>query len=1050
MLQPQSYQIFNASAGSGKTFTLVKTYLKILFLSKYPLAFKTILALTFTNKAVAEMKERIIKMLITFSDTKILEHPNDMFLSLVDELSMNPNQLQQKSKLILDTIVHNYAAFDISTIDKFNHKLIRTFAHDLKLPLNFEVEIDTPAILAKAVDKLIDKAGTDEELTKILVDFAIEKADDDKSWDVSHDFNIVSKLLVNENDIPFIDNLANSTLSDFKKLKTNLSQKTQQTERQIIEKAQQVLELITNYGLQFDDFSSSYIPKYFLKLVDGNFEVSFTPKWQTDLIDGNPLYPKRVSAETASTIDAIQPQITEAFTSTKQNILHYKFLKNALKNSTPLSVLSAINQSLKELKEEDDLLLISEFNAIINNEIKAQPTPFIYERIGEKFKHYFIDEFQDTSVLQWENLVPLVDNALSGENLKGETGSTLLVGDAKQAIYRWRGGRAEQFIDLYSHKKNPFQVKATVKNLPANYRSTQSVVQFNNSFFQHISQFAFSNPEHQAIYEASKQDLILKAEGYVELSFLELEEEDDKTELYCQKVLETIHKVLTHGFELSDICIITRKTKEGVAIAEYLSNQNIPIVSSETLLLKHSPEIQFMSAIVALTTQMDNELLKIEILSYLAEHQLQLEDKHSFFESLVHLSTYQVFEKLNDFGFSFSWYQFLQMSLYEAIESIVRGFKLNKTSNAYIQFYLDSVLDYSQKNNANFTGFIAYWDLKKDSTSIVSPKGNNALQIMTIHKSKGLEFPVVIFPFANQDIYFDRNPKTWIAVDKNEFNGFSNLYVNLNKDLEDFGTLGAEIYRNHQAELELDSLNLLYVALTRAVEQLYIISEYDVDKAQNEKLKLYSGLFINYLKSAKQWNEHQKTYNFGNPEKRLSETKKETTITQAQFISVSREDHHLKIVTNAAYLWDTEQEKAIEKGNLVHLIMSQITTENDIDYVFEQFLDSGKINPEQSNHLKPLVTALVNHKILKPYFNSDMTIYNEKDIISKHGLILRPDRIAISTSNEAVIIDYKTGLEAIKHQQQLQTYQDVLEDMGFKVTKKILIYINDGIQIKEF
>ena len=245
-----------------------------------------------------------------------------------------------------------------------------------------------------------------------------------------------------------------------------------------------------------------------------------------------------------------------------------------------------------------DLLLISEFNSIISNEINAQPAPFIYERIGEKFKHYFIDEFQDTSQLQWQNLIPLVDNALSGENLKGETGSAMIVGDAKQAIYRWRGGKAEQFIDLYSKKVKPFVITQEVKNLPTNYRSTKSIVNFNNAFLKHVSDFAFSNIEHQTIYKNSHQDQFIKEDGYVELSFLDIKNEDeDKDELHCQKVFETIEKVKANGFDLKDICVITRKSKEGIAIAEYLSSRQIPVISSESLLLKNSPEVNFINSI---------------------------------------------------------------------------------------------------------------------------------------------------------------------------------------------------------------------------------------------------------------------------------------------------------------------------------------------------------------------------------------------------------------------------------------------------------------------
>lgn len=1047
-----AFTIYNASAGSGKTYTLVKEYLKVIFKSSSPLAFKTILALTFTNKAVAEMKERVIKTLQEFSDPYILTKSNHMFDSLVEELHIEPKTLHQKSNAILESIMHNYASFDILTIDKFNHKLIRTFAYDLKLPLNFEVELDTANLLSKAVDKLIDKAGTDDELTKILVDFAVEKADDDKSWDVSHDFNIIAKLLVNENDIPYIETLKGKSLEDFKTLKSQLSKSVALLEAEVVRDAQGVLDLIDNHGLQFNDFSNSYLPKHFQKLVDGDFSVNFGLKWQTDLMGDVALCPKRVPVDVASRIESIKSSLIEHFNSTKQQVLQHRFLKNVLKNITPLSVLNAINLSLKSLKDEDDLLLISEFNTLISNEIKNQPAPFIYERIGEKFKHYFIDEFQDTSQLQWENLIPLVGNAIAGENLKGETGTAMLVGDAKQSIYRWRGGKAEQFIGLYTDD-NPFFVNKCVENLPANYRSLRQVVEFNNSFFEHLSGFVFSNPAHRTIYESSHQNHTINHEGYVELSFLDIkniEEDEDKDLLHFRKALETIRKAQTNGFSLNDICIITRKSKEGIAIANYLSEKNIPIVSSESLLLKNSPEVNFINAIIALATQPLNDELKIEVLGYLAEHKLHLEDKHAFFDGLIRLNVFQMFKKLSDFDFLFNFESILQLPLYEAVETIVRQFQLNQESNAYLQFYMDEILDYSQKNHASFAGFIMHWEIKKEKLSVVSPQGNDAVQIMTIHKSKGLEFPVVIFPYANQKLYFDMSPKTWFPVEKDSFNGFSHLFVNMNSDLEEFGEVGSTLYHNYRSELELDTINLLYVVMTRAIEQLYVISELDLDSQQNEKINMYSGLFIHYLKNIQQWSETQNSYSFGDPLRKLITKKKRESVTQGQFISTAKEEHNLTIVTNSGYLWDTTQEKAQEKGNLIHHIMAQIKTPGDIQVVLDDFYSTGKINLVQLTELKPIIEQIVSHHQMISYFQNDQTIFVEKDIITKEGQIVRPDRIVINTENEAVIIDYKTGNEKPSHLQQLSSYQSILEDMNYTISKKILVYINEDIQIKEF
>lgn len=1043
MQSNKPFTIYNASAGSGKTFTLVKAYLKILFSSNKPYLFKNILAITFTNKAVAEMKGRIIDTLKQFSDEDILKLENPMFLSICSELNLKPEELYKKASILLESIIHNYAAFDISTIDGFTHKLIRTFAHDLKLPLNFEVELDQDSLLREAVDSLISKAGTDDILTKVLVDFAIEKADDDKSYDVAFDFNKIAKLLVNENDIPFFEKIKDKTLDDFKALKAKLKKDILQEEILIAEKAKQLLSQFEASGLEFKDFSGAYLPKHFEKLANNNFNVAFGSKWQ-DNIENGILYPKRVTAETAETIDGLQPQIFFVFNETKQAIFNQKFLKAFYKNITPLSVLSAINAELTLLKEDQNKMLISEFNSIISKEIKDQPTPFIYERIGEKFNHYFIDEFQDTSESQWSNLIPLLENSVASEN-----GTTMLVGDAKQAIYRWRGGKAEQFIELFNKKSHPFPIEQFVDNLPDNYRSFKEIVDFNNSFFKFLSHQIFKKEDYKDLYEHAGQNIKKDAQGYVELSFLDFEKEDDKDVLFPEKVHENIKNCLANGYKLEDICVLVRKKKEGVAVANYLSQRNIPIISSETLLVNNAPEVIFTNAVLGYLMQPKNDELKMEVLDYLAKL-FKVEDKHGFFANHLKLNISEFFKSFENYNIFINGDTLLQLPLYDLAETIVRSFNLVETSNAYIQFYLDIVLDFSQKKGSDISAFLEYFDKKKENLSIISPKGQDAVQIMTIHKSKGLEFPVVIFPYVDLDIYREIEPKEWLEIDKEKYNGFTHTLLNFNKDFEFFGEQGLQIFENHKAEQELDNINLLYVALTRPVEQLYIISKNDSALKEDAKLKKYSGLLINYLQHANLWNDNELTYSFGDIKKTSQETStlKETNI-QHEFISTSKEQHNIKVVTKSGLLWDTNQEEAIEKGNLIHNIMSFIETKDDVDRVIQDFITASTITPKQASELKPLVLDIVNHPKLKTFFTKNNTIYNERDIITKAGVILRPDRVVINTKNEAAILDYKTGAENKKHEQQLQVYQDILESMDFKVNNKFLIYINEKILLKE-
>lgn len=1042
-MQNSAFKIYNASAGSGKTFTLSKSYIKILLEAKSYDHFKSILAITFTNKAVGEMKERIINMLKLFSSKTSLKESHPMFDAICKEISISPEHLHNKSKHILQHIIHNYGAFDISTIDGFTHRIIRTFAHDLKLPINFEVELDQERILNEAVDSLISKAGSDKTLTKVLIDFAIEKADDDKSWDISFDFNKISKLLVNENDFSAILRLKGKSLDDFNKLKKNLTQLIRELENEIVNTAESTLTLIDECGLQYDDFNRSSLPKYFENLKFKKFDIKFDVAWQNALVEGNTLYPKRISKTIASTIEDIQSNLSEAFIKSKTLVFELKLKKGFYKNITPLSVLNAIQKELTALKDEQDKMLISEFNKIISEEIKDQPTPFIYERLGEKFKHYFIDEFQDTSVMQWQNLVPLLDNALSTTN-----GSVMLVGDAKQAIYRWRGGEAEQFIDLFNKTKNPFQIEANVLALDTNYRSAKEIIKFNNSFFEFLSAHYLSDSHYAELYNNANQHTYNDTEGYISFNFLDIQKEDNTGEVYANEVLQNIQQCQDNGFALNDICVLVRKRKEGIAIANYLTENGVKITSSETLLLKNSEDVIFIDAVLKLLLQPNNDSLKIEVLSFLAI-QRDVKDKHMFFSTHLRKNIDDMFKSLKVIDVFIDKNRLLQLPLYELVEQLIRIFKLHNNSNAYLQFYLDVVLEFTQKQNSDLTAFISYFEKKKDSLSVVSSKNMNAVQIMTIHKSKGLEFPIVIFPFADLNIYRELEPKVWFPTNKDNYNGFETLLLNFNKDIEHFGDTGKALYNKHQSQLELDNINLLYVVLTRAVEQLYIISKNDINSKGVINANTYSGMFISFLNSIGQWRDDQLAYSFGVLKHNEKKSKPEKKSEPLQLISIPKEDHNLSIITKTGLLWDTKQEKAMERGNLVHLVLSKIKTIEDIDFAFNDLLVSGDITKANSNTLRALVMAVIQHPKLSSYFKADFKIYNERDIITNSGQLIRPDRLNINTKNEVVIIDYKTGEQKSTYKSQLNGYASILERMNYKIIHKFIVYVNDTIDVIE-
>jgi ATP-dependent exoDNAse (exonuclease V) beta subunit len=1042
--QLSTFQVYNASAGSGKTFTLVKEYLKVLLNSDDIYTFQKILAITFTNKAAGEMKERVLHNLQEFSEGK----KNDLARLIIEETAIEVSIIQKRSQKILAVILQNYSAFSITTIDSFTHKLVKSFAFDVDLSLNFEVEMDALSLLNEAVDVLISKIGTEKKITKTLIDFSLEKTDDDKSWDISRELNEFAKILLNEEDTAHFRKLANKSLDDFTILKAKLLKQQQDIKKELKEIGETGLKIIEQAHLEHKDFYYSLLPKHFLSLAaKPEKNVFFDSNKLKERIAENLFYSKNKPEAIKTSIEEVIPSLLDLYAKSEQFYKQFIITKLVLKNIIPLAVLNNLNSELTFLKEENNIRLNAEFNQLISDNIKDQPAPFIYERLGQRFTHYFIDEMQDTSVLQWQNLIPLIENALAQEN-----SNLLLVGDGKQAIYRWRGGKAEQFINLGSsdaESRNPFPIKKEIKELETNYRSYSEIIHFNNSFFQHAANFLQEEAYKKIFIEGNKQIENNKKGGYVSISFLEKEEDKEVEKLkYSKKVLEKIGD-LKSRFLLSEICILVRKKKDGIVIANYLSENGIDIISSETLLLQNSTKVTFIIDVLQVIQHPNDEETRFNLLYFLHQHLPVKVSKHQFLSQLSKLSITIIFEALEEYGICFDLQGFYQLPFYEKIENIIRAFKLIDSSNAYVQFFLDVVLE-QQRKGTDIQEFLSYWERKKDNLSIVAPESANAVQIMTVHKSKGLEFPVVIFP-CDVDIYRQIEPKVWLDALPESCEGFEELLVPYAKDLSYVNNRGLQIFNKERAALELDNFNLLYVALTRSVEQLYIITDKKLkgrDKIEN--LNFYSGIFINYLKENSLWTDSELEYSFGDKKRTIDKKEeKSSNLGHQKFISTPWQEHQIMLLANASKLWDTKQGKAIDSGNLWHEILAQISTKNDIERVVSKYHLQGVLDEEQTINIKKKCFDIVNHPMLKMYYSNEVVVFNEREIISQNNEIIIPDRLVFTKNRLVTIIDYKTGVASKTHHQQVLNYAQVLKSLNFNIEKKLLVYITGAVLVEE-
>lgn len=1035
-MSSKALTIYDAAAGAGKTYTLVKNYLLKLLSSNNNGRYKQILAITFTNKAVSEMKERILSTLYKFSLKEPDGNDNPMFSEIQNILQLDDVTLKKRSLDVLNFILHNYTAFSVQTIDKFTQSIIRTFAFDLNLSNSFEVQLDQKIILEEAVDQLLMEVGKEEKVTSIVLKYVAQQIENDKSWDIKLLLIDLGMLLFSESDQAYIKSLESLTVASFFELEKEYQKSILGNENSIKQKATSLLEKLDQENI-IDDFTRGTLPKYFKKLAEeGNHLLSgFILK----NIAEESLYAKSKSDSTKAKINELRPHIESIFNETKELIYKNKLSEGILKNLPAMSLLNVLNTKIIILKKEKNQVLISEFNALIAENIKDQPTPFIYERLGEKYKDFFIDEFQDTSEVQWNNLTPLIDNALSSyiETTK-KTGTATLVGDAKQSIYRWRGGKAEQFIAL-SEGHSPFSnPEKNSFQLDTNYRSYSEIINFNNHFFTYLSDF-LSNESHKTLYKkGNQQNVNTKKGGYISLEYFDANTKSEKSEVYPEAVKKYIDEAVSDNFSYKDIAILVRKNSEGILISNYLIEQGIPVISSESLLIKNALEVQLLEATLNYLCDTENSAHRlnfIKTLSSFLKKKINSEDLKSLLKT-----TPELFEDAlkTVFGINLRNLFSNNQSIYQLLENLTHTFCLHNKSSANLQFFLDISFDYCNSNNGSLQQFIDYWDQKKDKLSIITSEGQEGVKVMTIHKSKGLEFPIVILPYLDESLYNFKTSNIWINNHRSSPQ-ITHLYWRFNRKVFDF--YKTSLIENHNdiiSSEELDIINVLYVAFTRSVKRLYLLGSTKDANTSLEKGNITA--FLNDFFKTQNTEQKDLRYTIGEKQKNnIHEAQSQSTILLENFI--------IKKASISTSLTNHKSTSA-QIGDFVHLVLSKIYDRSDFNKVSEFIERTSLINHNEIILLKNQIKALINHTIFSNYFNRNNTIYNERDFIVNTE-IMRPDRLEISRENEVIILDYKTGSENKQYNDQLNKYESFVKNMGYKNVKKYLVYLNETLKIIE-
>lgn len=1056
----KSFHIFEASAGSGKTYNLAKEYLYLCFVNfdKDAYFYKRILAITFTNKAVGEMKERILKYLREFSEGVSSNLYND-FKKDFDE-----NMLKSHSKAILHNILHDYSHFSICTIDTFFQQLARSFAIELNIPINATIELNESLLVDKIVNNLIDQIGEHEDkvVNKKLMEFFDYIIGEEKSLN-SLETSLAStgKEIYQEDYLTYKESIQ-QFIKELDETKLQHISKRIADDSVAKQAAQDIIDIFEDPDLkEYINKPSFY--NWFLKCSQGNIGNP-TDTLQSMINGETALYAKKTKESVKNRIEALRPTIEDRF-ETIVKFIKYKNSYEALEKKIYAVRLLLKMDELRELiKAKDKIVHISEAKTELAKIITDHSVaPFVYYKLGNRYNYIFIDEFQDTSKVQWHNLKPLSEEVMSKRVVSNvdKTGQTILFGDKKQAIYRFRNGDVRLMDEMTKkNEQNQFyHPENNIIKLDTNYRSKKEVVEFNNTFFKQskIRERHAENELLVRVYEDSEQTYHRKdGNGYVALHVTDFASKiDDVAEKFNKDIYAIIQQLKKCGYQLNDIAILLRKKDKIPSIIQYLANpplgtnrKKIACISEESLSLKNNAEVQFLIAMLYFLQDVKDAIALTKIQLYLGKDFSKVKnfdqekDIWNFFKELQIEFDERDYKKCRN------------LSLYQQVEFLMDRFDL--PNNSFTLTFCNKVFEFSNNKQYAEYQFFEYWE--DNDFSIIAPQGN-AVNILTVHKSKGLEYPIVIYPkfsstaSGHENLRWQNIPQELCQyMGLQPIGGERKTLINIQKDLQN--GFFSDAYQEEQYLQELDEENADYVACTRAKDRLYILLS---DKSDKEKEKQVHKLVDDYIDifvgqtNAKDKEELQNTVKEEQIELELSvyakgdineqkSTKKEDDETNETIVCRPTGFYDIPITNDT----DNSEKKW---GRKVHQYFSQIVTKNDIERV------KDKVEKECSTEDKD--------KIFK---NIDIVFKNNENILfGPEGSIVKNeiaiwyrenenaqtkiiDRLVLCPDRTAYIIDYKTGSNHDENEEtykkQVNWYAQLITEMGYKVTIKKLLYIN--------
>lgn len=1077
MEQDPRLLVYKASAGSGKTFTLAVQYIRQLI--EDPYSYRRILAVTFTNKATTEMKERILSQLYGIATS--LKSSDGYLKEIMKTSNKSVDEIRKAADTALKNIIHDYSRFRIETIDSFFQSVMRNLARELELGANMTIELNNGDVLSDAVDSMIEKLDRMSPTLYWLLEYIEERIADDKRWNVSSEIKGFGRNIFDE---AYIEKgvALREKLKDTKFIP--------QYRKKLQEKRESILDTMKGFNEHFQEILNANgltpadlkngargIGSYFNKIASGKLSNDVRNSTVEKCLEGAENWTTKTSPHKDTIISLANQVLIQVLNDAESTRMSSNKVLNScdmsLRYLNNLQLLMRIDSEVREQNLSHNRFLLSDTNALLHSIIREGDASFVYEKIGTTIDTVMIDEFQDTSRMQWENFHLLLEESLAQKE------GSMIVGDIKQSIYRWRNGDWKILAGL--DKDRSFRLNS--KTLDTNWRSEANIIAFNNDIFTSACKVL---NERYKVDEGEDCTQLLDAysdvrqktskntkEGYIKLSFLKNSEEHPYTDTTMELLAEEVDSLVKKGVRVNDIAILVRKNKSIPAIADYF-DKNTPyrVVSDEAFRLDAS---------LAVCMLIDGLKYISEPTDRIACARLAVAYQKEILKKDVDYNTV-LLNSVEDYlpaEFRLMQPEMSLMPLYELLEKLFVIFRMDmiEEQDAYLCAFYDFVTEYMQNNSSELTSFLTYWNETLYAKTI--PSGEiSGIRILSIHKSKGLEYHTVLLPFCDWKMENETfNHMLWCKIneadaDKEPFCELDLTPVNYSSAMAE--SYFSDSYREERLQLWVDNLNLLYVAFTRACKNLIVWCK-DEQKDTVSKLLRESMDCMKEIKMTcnmpeldeeyeedKEENDEPIVYEYGeicisSEKKKSDSTNRLVAIPEAVNIKIESLETEIDFKQSnrsADFIRGDEDEEEnlrsqyIRQGQLLHTLFASIDTREDLPSAIERLLFEGVIeSTEKAEEIRKVAERALNLDEVKDWYSGEWTLYNECSIIynDEQGKMQtrRPDRVMMK-KNEVVVVDFKFGKKKPEYSTQVREYMSLLSEMGYTDIKGYIWYVYSG------